>query len=79
MEKEELTEYQHNRNFVRVGDPVKAKPVGRTAFDTRVHRISRLANGVIEIEVVDPYTKGIRTVTPARITRKAVSRQEVSA
>lgn len=75
-EKKEITEYRHNRNWVRIGDPVKAKPTGRTTFDTRVHRIVQLGSGLIEIEVVDPYTKGIRTVTPSAITRKSVSRSE---
>lgn len=74
----EVTEYRHNRNWVRKGDTVKAKPVGRSSFPSRVRRILTDGNGYIEVEVVDPYNGAIRTVTPERITRKAQNKHEVA-
>jgi sRNA-binding protein len=69
----EVTEYRHNRNWVRLGDTVKVKPVGRQSFIATVLRIQQEGER-IEVEVRDPYNGAIRTVTPERITRKAQSK-----
>ncbi len=69
----EISEYRHNRNWVRKGDTVKVKPAGRTSFTATVLRIQSDGDR-IEVEVRDPYNGAIRTVTPERITRKAQSK-----
>lgn len=72
-ERVELSEVRTGRNFIRVGDPVRLKPVHGTSFETKVHRIVDVG-GVVEVEGRHPRTGAIRTVTVDRVVRKAVRR-----
>jgi hypothetical protein len=71
--KQELTEYRHNRNWVRLGDQVRCKPLQGSSFVASVRRIIQTPTG-IEVEVIDPRTHHFRTFTIQRIVRKAQSR-----
>jgi hypothetical protein len=74
----ELTEYRLNRNYLRIGDPVKVTPRVGTSFRSDVRRITDRGAGLVEVEVVHPRNGAIRTVTVDRIHRKAVSRKALA-
>lgn len=72
----ELAEYRPagSRNYVRVGDVVHVRPSrpGRhDGFDSKVLRIrGNQSAGVAGVDVVNPATGGVHTVTPDRIGRR---------
>lgn len=74
--------FRHGRNFVRVGDVVHVKPSRpgrRDGFDAhvisiRARDIGGVPNVVTGVDVVDPYSGGVRTVTVDRVERKAQTR-----
>lgn len=76
MEAEQMSEYRHGRNYVRIGDIVKCRPLVGTSFKAPVTGIRRNAVGVVEITVVGGRQgyKAYRTFTPERIARVAQSR-----
>jgi len=83
-EKTEVIEYRAGRNFVRVGDTVKCKPISGFSFRAKVRRILADESGIVEVEVVrgieDPSGHcGFRTFRPCRISRVAQSRVQVRA
>lgn len=61
----DVLEYRLGRNFVRVGDVV-------------VLRIRGTLTAVTGVDVVDPRTGGVRTLTADRVARRAQSRQEAA-
>ncbi len=70
-----VDEYRPGRNFVRVGDTVKCRPVSGRSFRGRVLRIFALGSVVVEIEVLrEGDHKQIRTFVPERVSRVAQSR-----
>lgn len=75
----EVEGYQPNRNWVRVGDRVKCRPLSGGRFEAKVRKILADEEGVIrEVEVVGGRggRSHIRTFRPDRITRMAQSRIE---
>lgn len=68
--------YRVGRNFIRVGDAVKAKPFGRKTFGlAKVTRIDIDDQGeVVGVEVKDERSTSVRTVTPDRIKRIALTK-----
>lgn len=73
-----IEEYRVGRNFIRVGDVVRAKPSRpgkHDGFDSRVRRILADAEGhPTGVEVKDPRNGAVRTLRPERIERKAQTR-----
>lgn len=76
-----VSEYKHNRNYIRVGDTVCCVPLVGSKFDARVLKI-RIdpVTKAIEVQVIGAQgRKGvshIRTFRPDRIIHKAQSRIE---
>lgn len=71
--------YQPNRNWIRVGDTVKCRPLAGGRFEARVRSILADEEGVVrEVEVYGGRggRAAIRTFSPERITRMAQSRVE---
>lgn len=66
-----VEEYRPDRNFIRLGDTVKCKPLSGRSFRAKVLRIMADDEGtVIEIEVVRMGDRvQFRTFRPERITR----------
>lgn len=76
--KEELEAYRTGRNWIKVGDTVKCKPVSGNRFKATVIRITEdSGTGQLEIDVVRQGDhRQLRTFTPSSITRVAQSRVE---
>ena len=75
----EVPLYRPNRNFVRVGDPVRVEPRVGKPFEARVLRIlaDRESGEVREVEVVGSrgdHPLAIRTVVPSCVHRRAVTK-----
>lgn len=68
VDKIELSEYQHAKDLIKVGEVVKVRAHGMTPFSATVRRIVQLPSGTIEVEVIDPRYRHFRTVTPDRVT-----------
>ena len=74
-----ITEYRPGRNFIRVGDTVKCKPLVGRSFKAVVTDIAqRDETGEVEITVVGGINghKAFRTFTPEKIARVAQTRVE---
>lgn len=71
----DLAEFRIGRNFVRLGDVVHVKPSRpgkHDGFDSPVKRIrGNQSAGVSGVDVVNPATGGVHTVTADRIERRA--------
>jgi hypothetical protein len=67
------TEVRAGRNFIRHGDPVKVKPMGKTQFKTGWKFLAWDEKNEVA-EVRDPRTGAVRTVTLDRIQRVAVTK-----
>lgn len=74
----DIAEYRVGRNFIRVGDTVRCKPLAGSSFKARVTRITRIGDDDSTIEVsVFGGSKGRgahRTFSAERITRLAQTR-----
>lgn len=67
-----ITGVRTGRNWVRVGDRVKARASGRKqAFETVVLLFTQDHDGSIVVDVTDPRTGNIRVVPFDRIDRLA--------
>lgn len=76
-----LTEYREGRNFIRIGDTVKCKPISGNRFRATVWAIRAEEDGtVVEVTVIRQGDHGgFRTFRPEKISRVAQSRVEVRA
>lgn len=74
-----IEEYRPDRNFIRVGDTVKCKPLSGRSFRGKVLRIMADEEGVVqEVEVVRLGDHAqFRTFRPDRVTRLVQTKTRV--
>lgn len=75
----DVGEFRPGRNFVRIGDPVRCRPLVGRPFEATVRRIrvDQETGEAKEIEVVGGcpgHPIAIRTLPPARIQRRAATK-----
>jgi hypothetical protein len=75
----DVGEFRPGRNFIRIGDPVRCRPLVGRPFEATVRRIrvDQETGEAKEIEVVGGrpgHPLAIRTLPPARIQRRAATK-----
>jgi hypothetical protein len=75
----DVDEYRPGRNFIRIGDPVRCRPLVGGPFDATVRRIrvDEVTGEAKEVEVVGGrpgHPVAIRTLAPTRIQRRAATK-----
>ena len=75
----DVGEFRPGRNFIRIGDPVRCRPLVGGPFDATVRRIrvNEETGEAREVEVVGGrpgHPVAIRTLPPTRIQRRAATK-----